>query len=165
MGLGSSFKSVGGVGGAVSLAFPQVGVPTLGLEGYLEKGKGFFDKLTGVDKTKARAEVARELAALDVKAIKEETAETVRRRGKEFAQKESFGTTRAVASGLKSSGTIDKYLSEMATEHEKEIAWTKKSGKSRQEIATAKGELEFEKIRSQARQERAGYISTITSLF
>lgn len=157
MSLSSVTKSAVGV---ATLSNPLIGIPAYGAEGYAGKIKGAFDKLTGVDKTKKAAEMARELAALNVKAIGEETAETVRRKGKEFARTESLGTARAAASGLKTSGSIDEYLSEMASEHGKEIEWTKKSGKSKQEIAKAKGELEFERIRSQARQERAGYVQT-----
>jgi len=92
--------------------------------------------------------LARENAA----AIEAETAENARRLSMQQAEREGMAMAKAAASGVKTSGSTGDYLSDMSTEHKRELDWLKKSGASQAGIAKQSGYTQAQGTRNAGQQ-------------
>lgn len=172
MGFGGGFG--GGLGGVVKKGLGAVGTnPILPLSGLsmggledLYKGlKKGFDRETGAQGFKDAAQAARELGEKNAEFTEQETAEQVRRKEGAARYKEGMAQAQAAASGIKTSGSTDLYLSEMMAEHKREVDWVKKSGKSRAGIERSKGDLAHKQGMAQAQAQQFSAGTQIAGMF
>ncbi len=69
--------------------------------------------------------------------------EEARRTEIEQMKTESAARARAAASGVTGEGSIKAFLEKMSEEHEDELAWIRKSGRMRSEIARQEGKAGY----------------------
>ena len=111
--------------------------------------------LYGASQSRKAGKQSEELGRVNAAFIRQETAEESRRL--RFEQAKTAGRSRAViaASGFRSGGktvgaSSRSYLQQLKEVQQKELAWLQKSGTSRANIATRGGQVEGQRLKSQA---------------
>lgn len=100
-------------------------------------------------KSRKAAKQAKKAGRAAAKLIKEETAETLRRKEIADAFVEGEGVARLAASGMRLSGTPNDYLNFLAEQRDLENAWTMRSGKLRAKQAKYTGTAQADALRDQ----------------
>lgn len=117
--------------------------------------------LFGASADKRAAKASIKVSKLNAGLVREETIEETRRLRRDIEKSEGLATAISAASGVNISGSRGLAIKDVRQENIAQLDWLRKSGKQKEKVVLAGGQLQASQLRSQAMGKMVGGLTSV----